>query len=47
MLIFKDIKFIKSPFNNEAELEKVVVDNYEYLFGPDSFYSHLSLLVQF
>ena len=38
MLIFNDQKFIKSPFDSEAELEKVVVDNYEYLFGPDSFY---------
>lgn len=38
MLIFKDTKFIKSPFNSEAELEKVVIDNYEYLFGPNSFY---------
>lgn len=38
MLIFKETKFIKSPFDNEAELEKVVVDNYEYLFGPNSFY---------
>jgi hypothetical protein len=38
MLIFNDTKFIKSPFDNEAELEQVVVDNYEYLFGPNSFY---------
>ncbi|MBS1559007.1 MAG: hypothetical protein JST69_09815 [Bacteroidetes bacterium] len=38
MLIFKEIKFIKSPFESEAELEQVVVDNYEYLFGPTSFY---------
>jgi len=38
MLIFKDTKFIKAPFNNEAELEQVIVDNYEYLFGPTSFY---------
>ena len=38
MLIFKDTKFIKSPFDNEAELEQVIVDNYEYLFGPTSFY---------
>lgn len=38
MLIFKDTKFIKSPFDSEAELEQVIVDNYEYLFGPDSFY---------
>lgn len=38
MLIFKDTKFIKSPFDNEAELEQVIVENYEYLFGPTSFY---------
>lgn len=38
MLIFKDTKFIKSPFDNEAELEQVIIDNYEYLFGPTSFY---------
>ncbi len=38
MLIFKDTKFIKSPFDNESELEQVVIDNYEYLFGPNSFY---------
>ncbi len=38
MLIFKHTKFIKSPFDSEAELEKVIVDNYEYLFGPTSFY---------
>lgn len=38
MLIFKDTQFIKSPFDNEAELEQVIVDNYEYLFGPTSFY---------
>jgi hypothetical protein len=38
MLIFEDTKFIKSPFDSEAELEQVIVDNYEYLFGPTSFY---------
>lgn len=38
MLIFKTTKFIKSPFDSEAELEQVIVDNYEYLFGPTSFY---------
>jgi hypothetical protein len=38
MLVFNDRKFIKSPFENEAEHENVVVKNYEYLFGPDSFY---------
>ncbi len=44
MLIFKNIKFIKSPFDNEAELEQVVIDNYEYLFGPDSFYLPKTLI---
>jgi hypothetical protein len=38
MLIFKNSKFIKSPFNNEAELEQVVLENYEYLFGPTAFF---------
>jgi len=38
MLIFKGTKFIKSPFDSEAELEQVIIDNYEYLFGPTSFY---------
>lgn len=38
MLIFKDTKFIKSPFENESELETVIIQNYEYLFGPNSFY---------
>jgi hypothetical protein len=38
MLICKDTKFIKSPFNSEAELELVIVDNFEYLFGPTSIY---------
>lgn len=44
MLIFKDTKFIKSPFDSEAELEQVIADNYEYLFGPDSFYLPKTLI---
>ena len=38
MLILKDTKYIKAPFKNEDELEQVVIDNYEYLFGPTSIY---------
>lgn len=38
MLIHKDTKLIKSPFDSERELEQVIIDNYEYLFGPTSFY---------
>lgn len=44
MLVFKETKFIKAPFDSEAELEQVVVDNYEYLFGPDSFYLPKTLI---
>ncbi|MDL2255654.1 hypothetical protein LJC38_03625 [Parabacteroides sp. OttesenSCG-928-K15] len=38
MIIFKDTKYREAPFNSEAELEQVIVDNYEYLFGPTSIY---------
>jgi hypothetical protein len=38
MLIFRETKFIKSPFDSESELKRVILDNYEYLFGPTSFY---------
>jgi len=38
MLIFGKTKFIKSPFLSEAELENVVIENYEYIFGPSSIY---------
>lgn len=38
MLIFSDTKFLKTPFRTEAELEEVVIKNYEYLFGPSSIY---------
>jgi hypothetical protein len=38
MLILDDRKFIKSPFDNEAELEQVIIDNYEHIFGPSSIY---------
>jgi hypothetical protein len=44
VLVFKEAKFIKAPFNNEVELEQVVIDNYEYLFGPDSFYLPKTLI---
>lgn len=38
MLIFRDSKYIKTPFKNEDELEQVVISNYEYIFGPTSIY---------
>ena len=38
MLLCGDKKFIQTPFENEEELEGVVAENYEYIFGPNSFY---------
>lgn len=36
MLILDDRRFITAPFVDEEELERVVLENYEYIFGPDS-----------
>ena len=44
MLISQDKKYIKTPFNNEAELEKVVIENFEYLFGPNSIFLPKALI---
>ncbi len=44
MLIIKERKFIKTPFNSEQELEQVVIDNYEYIFGPSSIYLPKALI---
>lgn len=38
MLISDNKKFVKTPFSSELELEQVVIDNFEYLFGPSSIY---------
>ncbi|MGA2062375.1 MAG: hypothetical protein ABSG67_17980, partial [Thermoguttaceae bacterium] len=38
MLIFENRKFIQSQFDSEDELEKVVINNSEYFFGPSSVY---------
>ncbi len=37
MLISGKSKFIKSPFNSEDELKKMVIENADYFFGPSSF----------
>lgn len=44
MLIFEEKKFIKTPFDSEEELERVVIDNYEHIFGPTSFYLPKALI---
>lgn len=36
MLIVGEKRFIVTPFENEVELERVVLENYEDIFGPDS-----------
>jgi hypothetical protein len=38
MLISSTTRFVQAPFDSEAELENVVVQNYEYIFGPSSIY---------
>ena len=38
MLISATKRYIQTPFDSEEELENVVVQNYEYIFGPSSIY---------
>ncbi len=44
MLIFGGRQFVLSKFDNEEELERVVVANAEYIFGPSSIYLSKSLI---
>ncbi len=37
MLIYNEDRFIEASFTNEEEIENVVFENYEYLFGYSSF----------
>lgn len=36
MLISGDKQFLQTPFTNEDELEQVVIQNSDYIFGPGS-----------
>lgn len=38
MLILDNRKFIQAPFSSESELENVVIENAESIFGPSSIY---------
>lgn len=38
MLIFNNRKFIQAQFESESELEAVVIENAEHIFGPSSIY---------
>ena len=44
MLILGDRKFIEAAFESEEELERNVVANSEYLFGPASLYFPKTLI---
>ncbi len=44
MLILGDRKFIEASFNSEDELEQVVIENSEFLFGPSSIYFPKTLI---
>ncbi len=44
MLIVEGRKFVHKQFDSEQELERVVVENAEYLFGPASIYFPKSLI---
>ena len=44
MLIHNGREFIQTPFTSEEELESVVVENAESIFGPSSIYLSRSLL---
>ena len=44
MIITSETKFIKAPFSNESEIENVVINNYEYIFGPSSIYLPKALI---
>jgi hypothetical protein len=44
MFIVKDKKYVIAKFDSEDELETVVVDNAEYIFGPSSIYLPKSLI---
>lgn len=44
MIIFGEEQYISASFESEAELEAVVVENAEYIFGPDSILLPKSLI---
>ena len=39
--------FIEASFSSGQELENVVLENFEYLFGPSSFYLPKTLIKTF
>ena len=44
MIIVADKKFVAASFDNEEEIERVVLENAEYIFGADSIMLPKSLI---
>ena len=44
MIIVNNRKYVAASFNNEEEIERVVLENAEYIFGPDSIMLPKSLI---
>jgi hypothetical protein len=44
MIIIADKKFVAAAFDNEEEIERVVLENAEYIFGADSIMLPKSLI---
>jgi Restriction Enzyme Adenine Methylase Associated len=44
MIIIADRRFVSSSFDNEEEIERVVISNAEFIFGPDSIMLPKSLI---
>ena len=38
MLLFDSRKFVSVAFDSEDEIERVTIENAEYIFGPSSIY---------
>jgi hypothetical protein len=47
MIISKNKKYYEDSFKNEEEIESIVLENSEYLFGPSSFTINKSLIKTF
>jgi hypothetical protein len=44
LLIASSKRFIQTSFDSEEELERVLVDNYEHIFGPSAVYLPRALI---
>ena len=47
MLLFDNRKFVITKFDNEDEIERVAIENAEFIFGPSSIYFPKTLIKTF